>query len=104
MYFFSPVCVRLCRANSSDLANLLSQSSQEQVYGFSPVCVRTCAFRCELLKYIFEQGLYGQQNGLGRSSFPTEGGRVPRWEMGGVKFVVLTLSALGVVRTGTMGI
>ena len=32
-----PVCLRWCRVNSSDLANLHSHPSQEQRYGFSPV-------------------------------------------------------------------
>ena len=31
-----PVCLRWCRVNSSDLANLHSHPSQEQRYGFSP--------------------------------------------------------------------
>ena len=83
------------------------------MYGFSPVCVRMCAFRCELLKYIFVHELYGHRNGLGRSSsLIREGGGVMLWgEVGWVGGAVsmvatpaLTLSALGVVRTGTIGI
>ncbi len=34
--FFSPVCVRRCRLNSSDRANVLLQSAQEHENGFSP--------------------------------------------------------------------
>ena len=33
---FRPVCLRWCRVNSSDLANLHSHPSQEHRYGFSP--------------------------------------------------------------------
>ena len=48
-YFFSPVCVLLWRASSSERANCLLQFSQSQTYGFSPVCVLMWAFRWELL-------------------------------------------------------
>lgn len=102
------MCVLLCLASSSDLANLRSQSFQEQVYGFSPVCVRMCAFKCELLKYILLHGLCGQQNGLGRFSSLSAtvlGGM----SVGGVTGVccisewLLPLVTVGVVKTGTMG-
>ena len=36
MKFFSPVCVRVCRANSSDLANRFVQPDQWQGNGLSP--------------------------------------------------------------------
>lgn len=48
-YFFSPVCVLLWRASSSERANCLLQFSQSQTYGFSPVCVLMWAFKWELL-------------------------------------------------------
>lgn len=45
--FFSPVCVLVCRANSSLRANLFLQLGHEHSNGRSPVCVLRCAFRCE---------------------------------------------------------
>ena len=48
---FIPVCFRMWRVSSSDLANFQVQPSQVHLYGFSPVWVRWWAFRCELLVY-----------------------------------------------------
>lgn len=52
---FSPVCVRRCLCNSSDLVNLLPQNSQLQTNGLSPVCHLKCAFKCDVLPYTFPQ-------------------------------------------------
>lgn len=47
--WFLPVCVRVCRANSSLRAKRLPQLSHVHGNGFSPVWVRRWAFKCELL-------------------------------------------------------
>lgn len=48
--FFSPVCVRLCRDNSSLREKRRLQSSYGHGNGRSPVWVRVWAFRCDDLK------------------------------------------------------
>lgn len=53
--FFSPVCVRRWRCNSSDRVNLLVHMFQSQTNGLFPSCPRRWALRCEVLPYVFEQ-------------------------------------------------
>lgn len=52
---FSPVCVLLCRCNSSDRVNRLPQKSQVQTNGRSPVCHLKCARKCDVLPYTLLQ-------------------------------------------------
>lgn len=48
---FSPVCVLLCRCNSSDLVNLFPQNNQVHTNGRSPVCHLRCALRWLVFPY-----------------------------------------------------
>jgi hypothetical protein len=44
--FFSPVCVRRWRLNSSDRANVLSHLGHEHENGLSPTKKKICSFLC----------------------------------------------------------